>query len=745
MDFQQIDSNDRGDETQRNFRYQNAFGAILLIAVGRGAKPYHSIWCEYHEDLLAECQDGTIDAYQIKTRKPEEGLWDLRNEPLLNSLRGFTNLYKVFGERIRNYYFVSNASFPKPQQFKDSKNSKFANNPAALLESIRLITTYQDLEDIFTTTFRNLVSFCQCSEDDLFFVLKRVDYIQGPSRQDFDAVIAHDHLSKLPQCSLLKPHTLNQIRDELVMKIYYASSLFLDDPDRHITPLYSKLQVRPEVAAKRVPAQLLIEVIETNKQKAKFESSKDDNRDNLVFVCHSSPGDDEFAKWLSFQLINAGYSVWCDLLHLKPGTDYEKTTKDLIENKTGKFLYLISKDSNNDQRSLDQLQIAYDKMKSSGLGDFVIPLELDVNHADIFFVKKITPLSFSESWAKGLALLLDSLSSAGDLLKKTDGPSESNQIWRSLFDPEQGVFVSTDEYISNWFQIKEFPYTIKFHKLRKIGGIGSIQVPPILPFPALSHNIYLVSFADASDFNGSLGAIEITETTEIPTIDFLEGNYDHRLVMPNHARKFLVQLINKGWEGFISKSGLLSHQMANGKNCYYYHKAIGDAMVSFDGVNHKRSRRSLWGYKTVLGLGGIKTKKYWHYGISAKAISSPNFALVIKAHVLFSDDAIHIWDSKTRLQSARRSWCNNWWNPHWRDRLLAIVTYLSKDQPTFEVSVGGSSPIVVHSQPMMFTSPMSYMGPKDQMPIDDEEESEVPDLDLLEDYPFEKDSEGYDE
>ncbi len=287
--------------------------------------------------------------------------------------------------------------------------------------------------------------------------------------------------------------------------------------------------------------------------------------------------------------------------------------------------------------------------------------------------------------------------------------------------------------------------TIKFHKLRKIGGIGSIQVPPNLPFPSLTHNIYLVSFADAADFQGSLGTVEISETAELATTDFLEGNYDHHLVMPNHAKNFIVQLLNKGWEKFISKSGLLSHQMANGKTCYYYHKGRGDAMVSFNGVNQKRSRRSLWGYKTVLGPGNIKTKKYWHYGITAKAISFPEFSLVIKAHVLFSDDGIHIWESKSRLHSARRSWCNNWWNPHWRDRLLAIVTYLSNDQPTFEMCMGGTSSFVVHSQPMIFSSPMSYIGPKDQMPLEDEEDTEVLDPDLLEDYPFERDSEVYDE
>lgn len=68
-----LDETDPGDETQRNFRYQHAYGVILLIAGAASVEPYSAVWCEHHEDVLAERVDGSYDAYQIKTRQPERG------------------------------------------------------------------------------------------------------------------------------------------------------------------------------------------------------------------------------------------------------------------------------------------------------------------------------------------------------------------------------------------------------------------------------------------------------------------------------------------------------------------------------------------------------------------------------------------------------------------------------------------------------------------------------------------------
>ena len=87
---------DPGDATTRNFRYQHAYGVILLAAAHTGHKPYVAIWCEHHEDFLAECVDGRYDGYQIKTCRPENGAWRMSSEALVHSIGRFVDLVKQF-------------------------------------------------------------------------------------------------------------------------------------------------------------------------------------------------------------------------------------------------------------------------------------------------------------------------------------------------------------------------------------------------------------------------------------------------------------------------------------------------------------------------------------------------------------------------------------------------------------------------------------------------------------------------
>jgi len=95
-----FDAMDPGDETQRNFRYQHAYGVILLIAAINGAKPYVAVWCEQHEDCLCERNDGNYDGYQIKTQKPEDGPWRLSSKALYKSIARFVRLNDAYPDRI---------------------------------------------------------------------------------------------------------------------------------------------------------------------------------------------------------------------------------------------------------------------------------------------------------------------------------------------------------------------------------------------------------------------------------------------------------------------------------------------------------------------------------------------------------------------------------------------------------------------------------------------------------------------
>jgi hypothetical protein len=71
--------------------------------------------------------------------------------------------------------------------------------------------------------------------------------------------------------------------------------------------------------------------------------------------------------------------------------------------------------------------------------------------------------------------------------------------------------------------------------------------------------------------------------------------------------------------------------------------------------------------------------------------------------VLFSDDGSQIWPSKARLHSARRTYCKDWWNPHWRDRILASVRWLA-DGDTLSLPAGSDASIVVDITPVTFRS-----------------------------------------
>lgn len=255
-----LDEKDPGDATQRNFRYQHAYGVILLLAGAGKKKPYKAIWCEHHEDLLCERDDGRFDGFQIKTRQPEQGYWLLNHEPLQKSIKRFVHLASRFKNQINEFVFVSNAEFSNVStSAKDHK--KLSRSPRPFLKTIHRASSVKDIPKPFDSSFSELKDFCLCSEDELFNTLKQMQLVVGPERKSFDAEIAHNHLSHITECCGLDRVALNQIRDELIQQVYYASSLYSDDPSRHLQYLDTASATHPELLAKRLEVNLVEECV----------------------------------------------------------------------------------------------------------------------------------------------------------------------------------------------------------------------------------------------------------------------------------------------------------------------------------------------------------------------------------------------------------------------------------------------------------------------------------------------------
>src|SRR6266404_4768498 len=96
---------------------------------------------------------------------------------------------------------------------------------------------------------------------------------------------------------------------------------------------------------------------------------------NMVFVSHANPEDNLFTRWLALRLAREGYPVWCDLTKLLGGEDFWRDIEAAIRGRTAKFLFVLSKTSNQKQGTLMELAVA--RKVGKNIHDFVIPLRID--------------------------------------------------------------------------------------------------------------------------------------------------------------------------------------------------------------------------------------------------------------------------------------------------------------------------------------------------------------------------------
>lgn len=242
---------DPGDATGRNFRYQHAYGVVLLIAAKRGLRPYVAIWCEQHEDFLAQRADGVYDGYQIKTKRPELGAWTLRDSELTKSVGRFVDLVSEYGDHIGQLFFVSNTEFDEVTPASNDEKRR-GRCPRLFIEHVRECPTRADMAAPYDAAFDELLATCGCEADQLLAVLHRMNLILGPSRNEFDAALSNEHIAQLDECRACTAEQLNTFRDELVAVVHRASSMQVTDPIRHLRPLLDGHDADPLLAAKRI-------------------------------------------------------------------------------------------------------------------------------------------------------------------------------------------------------------------------------------------------------------------------------------------------------------------------------------------------------------------------------------------------------------------------------------------------------------------------------------------------------------
>jgi len=281
-DIISAEDNDPGDETARNYRYQWAYGSILLIAAlrGSGKAPYKAIWCEKHEDFLCERTDDKYDAIQVKTKQRETGYWELTNVQILKALKRFCGLEDKYGSEIVNFIFASNAEYSNASAVIKDKE-KVAKSPIRMIEAIDGISTSDDLQSYYVDRLKQISNAYKENIATLIKVFQKLKLVLGPQRESFESEIVIDHLPSLQDCKNMERKQLMGLRDELIYIVEKSSSLVCDDPDRHIESIIRKKSIDSFFKAKRISIDHIRQIV-GDKSRPPFRFSPID--DDLVTI-----------------------------------------------------------------------------------------------------------------------------------------------------------------------------------------------------------------------------------------------------------------------------------------------------------------------------------------------------------------------------------------------------------------------------------------------------------------------------
>ena len=438
-------------------------------------------------------------------------------------------------------------------------------------------------------------------------------------------------------------------------------------------------------------------------------------RDTLL-LSHANPEDNEFTLWLALQLANEGYRIWCDLTKLLGGEVFWDDIEEVIKTRAVKVLYVLSRTSNAKDGPLKELHFAQGVAKREKLKDFVIPLHIDnLPHGDITIeITRINTVPFVNSWGAGLAKLLEKLEEDHVPKDPKFNRTAVNEWWRTQFSAGQGLRQEPEEYLSNWFPVT-LPKYVYFHSLSR-RSVGKLEVPPMLPYPAVQDGMFLIAFAEASDFDGQLGPemyiAKASEPIEVAG-----------LLVETDFGKHLFQLLRLAWDQMLAERKLPVYELANKAKCFYFPKdRVPNDKVFFTGVDGDRTYRAIVGFSTRTNpTTGLSVKRFWHFAVQARPLVHPTLAYILKSHVLFTSDGTTIWESKKRLAAARRSQCKSWWNDEWRDRTLAAATFLREDTAAITMKLGTTVSLTVSPDPLLFSSPVSYTDPQLLKFAEDEE------------------------
>ncbi|QFT61799.1 hypothetical protein FIU91_02565 [Roseivivax sp. THAF30] len=437
---------------------------------------------------------------------------------------------------------------------------------------------------------------------------------------------------------------------------------------------------------------------------------------DTLFLIGVRPLHDQFLLWLGPKLEAHGYGVFSEIMTLEPGDRWRKETAIALEHRAAKVLVAVSSETRADDNVMDMVDRA--KSLADALEDprLIIPLRLE-DGAKIDGLRDAVPADFARGWAEGLMKLLDTLGRQG-VPRRAGEPVVASQ-WDSFRKRGAVPLISKPEsLVSNWIRIAEIPDEIHFYE-----AVGAVRDDVLkrriraLPYPAVPHERGLIAFADPMDARESLeGVAKLRHRASVSIMDAPADGMPEIDLKGRDLSNVITGLLRESWERHCRSMGMVEYSYSGGNGFHVSPEQLKlGELVPWGKQGARRSSM----------LRNVAKKHVWSYGVTAIPRNWPFWHFRLKARVLFAKDngteqGERIDDPK-KMHRLRRSGCKGWRNKQWHGRLLAFLQIMSGDSAFIRVSLAPGRDMLLSSEPLQFTSPVSTSLP-DVLDPDAEEE-----------------------
>lgn len=454
--------------------------------------------------------------------------------------------------------------------------------------------------------------------------------------------------------------------------------------------------------------------------KVEERAPKSDRR--LVFISHANPENNPAAAWFATQLTLLGYEVWCDLKNTHGGeSDFWLKVQQTIEDVAAKFVYLLSDTSCDFQRKkgiYKELQTA-DNLRRE---NFIIPVKIEKLTRSLPILLSTSIYINGENWAAGLRDLVERLNEDG-IPKRADIDFEKISSWWPAASADTIVRCdASDELVTNILSIKALPE--KMHILKVFSErnplTGFERLRGALPrSPAFyAHGDYVVTFASQFDLAALTTGLEYETVFAPDTREFLVSGHNEAGIAPDTARNITTYLVGQAWDGFMASKNLLAKSQRRSNRSIWY---LRDGQLPKNKAGVAEPGKRAVSVQLVGTVRHFRKTYRWHFGIypavdlrvhegiilSPKAVLSlPHKRSELGATLDNTQSAPFLVDDKKALKAL------NWWNKEWRQKLLAMIAWLSEGCPEIVIPIGHQQ-LVVLTEPQTHTASKSFIDMSD--------------------------------